>query len=134
MTTFFKKNETTFQLLLSCSSSFNVLAFLLPPFSFYFQEISLYNELTIQEMLYFFGSVHGMTKSDIKHRTAFLLDFLKLPRHPTPIQQLRQGRISVLYRYCNFCKCFNLLFYLYIILFHSQIDLCLQPQLSFLYN
>lgn len=104
MTRFFKKNETTYQLLLGCSSSFNVLAFLLPPFLFYFQEISLYNELTIQEMLYFFGSVHGMTKSDIKHRTAFLLDFLKLPRHPTPVQQLRQGRISVLYRYCNFCK------------------------------
>ncbi|PVD27772.1 hypothetical protein C0Q70_12944 [Pomacea canaliculata] len=56
------------------------------------QEISLYNELTIQEMLYFFGSVHGMTKSDIKHRTAFLLDFLKLPRHPTPIQQLSGGQ------------------------------------------
>ena len=54
-----------------------------------FQEISLYNELTIEELLLYYGRVHGMTKEDITSRCNFLLDFLKLPARSANIGVLR---------------------------------------------
>ena len=54
-----------------------------------FQEISLYNELTIEELLLYYGRVHGMTKEDITSRCNFLLDFLKLPARSASIGVLR---------------------------------------------
>ncbi|XP_070203140.1 ABC transporter G family member 20-like [Littorina saxatilis] len=56
------------------------------------QEISLYNELRIEELLLYFGRVHGMTKDDVTYRTNFLLDFLKLPARSARIGFLSGGQ------------------------------------------
>lgn len=56
------------------------------------QEISLYNELNIKELLVYYGRVHGMTSDDIIYRTTFLLDFLKLPARNQLIGCLSGGQ------------------------------------------
>ncbi|XP_076438732.1 ABC transporter G family member 20-like isoform X2 [Babylonia areolata] len=56
------------------------------------QDISLYNELTIEELLMYYGRVHGMTKEDITYRCNFLLDFLKLPARSSCIELLSGGQ------------------------------------------
>ncbi|KAK7499796.1 hypothetical protein BaRGS_00008887 [Batillaria attramentaria] len=53
------------------------------------QDTSLYNELSIKELLLYYGRVHGMTSEDIVYRTSFLLDFLKLPTRDQLIGCLR---------------------------------------------
>uniref|UniRef100_T1IN23 ABC transporter domain-containing protein n=1 Tax=Strigamia maritima TaxID=126957 RepID=T1IN23_STRMM len=43
------------------------------------QELALYDDLTIEENLNFYGCLHNMKKSHLKYRTKYLLVFLNLP-------------------------------------------------------
>lgn len=56
------------------------------------QELSLYNELTIEELLFFFGRVHGKPMDELKCRCNFLLDFLKLPARTSIVGYLSGGQ------------------------------------------
>lgn len=56
------------------------------------QELALYNEFTIEETLNYFGRVNGMSSDNIKSRTSFLVQFLKLPEKERIIRQLSGGQ------------------------------------------
>ena len=53
------------------------------------QEIGLYRNFSISEMLHYFGRLHHMRKKDIVAREEFLLSFLDLPMRTRNISQLR---------------------------------------------
>jgi len=53
------------------------------------QEIALFPDLTIQETLKYYGTLHGMTNEGIKERTEFLIQFLTLPDKNRLVCQLR---------------------------------------------
>uniref|UniRef100_T1J8M5 Uncharacterized protein n=1 Tax=Strigamia maritima TaxID=126957 RepID=T1J8M5_STRMM len=44
------------------------------------QELAVYQDLTINETMFFFGHLHHMKKQDVKSRIEILLEFLNLPR------------------------------------------------------
>jgi ABC-type multidrug transport system ATPase subunit len=48
-------------------------------FGFMPQETALVKNFNIREMLWFFGTVHGMNAKKIEERTRFLVDLLELP-------------------------------------------------------
>ncbi|ODM99501.1 ABC transporter G family member 23 [Orchesella cincta] len=61
-------------------------------------ELSLYNELTIQEALNFYGRIYGMNRDQIFESTSFLVDFLDLPKASRRVGSLSGGqkrRVSV---------------------------------------
>ncbi|CAL8104778.1 unnamed protein product [Orchesella dallaii] len=62
------------------------------------QELSIYNELTIQEALNFYGRIYGMKRDQIFESTSFLVDFLDLPKASRRVGSLSGGqkrRVSI---------------------------------------
>lgn len=53
------------------------------------QEISIYEDFTIEETLQYFGRINRMLSSDIKKRIQFLLKFLDLPSKKRLVVNLR---------------------------------------------
>lgn len=53
------------------------------------QEISIYEDFTIEETLHYFGKINRMRASDIKSRVEFLLQFLDLPSRKRTVVNLR---------------------------------------------
>uniref|UniRef100_T1J7J0 ABC transporter domain-containing protein n=1 Tax=Strigamia maritima TaxID=126957 RepID=T1J7J0_STRMM len=62
------------------------------------QELALYEELNIMEILNYFGRLHHMSKSNVKKKIHSLIELLDLPRDNRVIYQLSGGekrRISL---------------------------------------
>lgn len=53
------------------------------------QDIALYENLTIQEILQYFGRIFGMAPYEIEEQTEFLVNFLHLPNRQKAINTLR---------------------------------------------
>ena len=53
------------------------------------QEISIYEDFTIEETLRYFGKINRMPTSEIKKRIQFLLQFLDLPPKTRTVANLR---------------------------------------------
>lgn len=53
------------------------------------QEISIYEDFTIEETLQYFGKINRMSAGDIKKRIQFLLQFLDLPSKKRLVVNLR---------------------------------------------
>uniref|UniRef100_K1RT46 ABC transporter G family member 20 n=1 Tax=Magallana gigas TaxID=29159 RepID=K1RT46_MAGGI len=53
------------------------------------QEIALFNKMTIEETLSYFGRIHRMSRSKRKSRMEFLLQFLTLPEADRLVENLR---------------------------------------------
>lgn len=53
------------------------------------QEISIYEDFTIEETLIYFGKINRMGYSEIKKRVKFLLQFLDLPSAKRLVVNLR---------------------------------------------
>ena len=53
------------------------------------QEVALYKDFTISEMLHHFGRLHHMSRKDILSQEEFLLSYLDLPARTKLISQLR---------------------------------------------
>lgn len=53
------------------------------------QEISIYEDFTIEETLLYFGKINRMQHSEIKKRIEFLLQFLDLPSKKRLVTNLR---------------------------------------------
>lgn len=53
------------------------------------QEISIYEDFTIEETLLYFGKINRMKHSEIKKRIEFLLQFLDLPTKKRLVVNLR---------------------------------------------
>lgn len=53
------------------------------------QEISIYEDFTIEETLIYFGKINRMQTSEIKRRIEFLLKFLDLPSKSRLVVNLR---------------------------------------------
>ena len=64
------------------------------------QEVAVYEEFTIEEMLYYFGKLYDLERQVLKERIQFLISFLDLPNKNRLVKQLR-------YVYCFGCtlKC-----------------------------
>uniref|UniRef100_T1J7J3 ABC transporter domain-containing protein n=1 Tax=Strigamia maritima TaxID=126957 RepID=T1J7J3_STRMM len=56
------------------------------------QELSLYQQLTISEILNYFGRLHRMSKRDVNKRISYLIGFLGLPPGSRLIEQLSGGQ------------------------------------------
>ncbi|XP_074652584.1 ABC transporter G family member 20-like isoform X2 [Tubulanus polymorphus] len=56
------------------------------------QELALYEKLSIEETLKYFGRLHGMSKTTMNQRIAFLICFLKLPEETRVIENLSGGQ------------------------------------------
>jgi len=56
------------------------------------QEIALYGEFSIAEVLQYFGRLYGMPKSEVDENTTFLVTFLNLPPKSRRINSLRYVR------------------------------------------
>jgi ABC-type multidrug transport system ATPase subunit len=56
---------------------------------FFVKDIAIHGEFTVAEAMQFFGRALQMKKSEVEHRTEFLLDFLDLPKSNTLVRQLR---------------------------------------------
>lgn len=56
------------------------------------QELALYGEFTIMESLQYFGRIYGMDKASVKKQSAFLLDFLDLPKKNRMVRTLSGGQ------------------------------------------
>ncbi|XP_043911530.1 ABC transporter G family member 23-like isoform X2 [Protopterus annectens] len=56
------------------------------------QDLALYHEISISETFYFFGRIHGMSTSEIKQRTSFLIAFLNLPESSRIVKKLSGGQ------------------------------------------
>lgn len=56
------------------------------------QELSLYQEFTIEETLTFFGRLHQIDSKTLKERSRFLLKFLDLPSKSRLVQNLSGGQ------------------------------------------
>lgn len=52
------------------------------------QEMALYGDFTMNETLYYFGVLHGMSLKVVRERRAFLTEFLELPANKL-IRRLR---------------------------------------------
>ncbi|RWS26667.1 ATP-binding cassette transporter sub-family H 88708-like protein [Leptotrombidium deliense] len=59
------------------------------------QEIALYNELTIQENINYYGRIYGLSKSVRKERFEFLIKFLDLPEANRKIRNLRFDKMNI---------------------------------------
>lgn len=55
------------------------------------QEIDLADDLTLKQMIHFFGTVSGMSKNKIEDRMKFLCELLDLDDDPKPIGQFSGG-------------------------------------------
>jgi ABC-type multidrug transport system ATPase subunit len=53
------------------------------------QETALFGEFSIQESLYFYGRLFGMSKKDIEENISFLIGFLNLPQGDRWVKTLR---------------------------------------------
>lgn len=53
------------------------------------QDISIYEDFTIEETLSYFGKINRMRSSEIKKRIEFLLRFLDLPSEKRLVVNLR---------------------------------------------
>lgn len=53
------------------------------------QEIALYLEFSIQEIITYFGRLHRLKEKDIQQRVSFLLEFLNLPEKDRLLRELR---------------------------------------------
>lgn len=53
------------------------------------QEISIYEDFTIEETLRYFGKINRMRADEIKERIEFLLQFLDLPSKKRLVANLR---------------------------------------------
>lgn len=53
------------------------------------QEISIYEDFTIEETLSYFGKINRMSTGDIRDRIEFLLQFLDLPSKRRTVANLR---------------------------------------------
>jgi ABC-type multidrug transport system ATPase subunit len=53
------------------------------------QEISIYEDFTIEETLNYFGKINRMAADDIRKRVEFLLQFLDLPSKRRSVANLR---------------------------------------------
>lgn len=53
------------------------------------QEISIYEDFTIEETLMYFGRINRMHSDDVKRRIEFLLQFLDLPTKRRLVVNLR---------------------------------------------
>lgn len=60
-----------------------------PNVGFMPQEIALYPELTISEILLYFGRLYGMSKKEVKESMEFLVGFLALPPPHRRVGSLR---------------------------------------------
>lgn len=61
-----------------------------PHFVFFLKkEIALFNKMTIEETLSYFGRIHRMSRSKRKSRMEFLLQFLTLPEADRLVENLR---------------------------------------------
>lgn len=56
------------------------------------QEIALYPEFSISEMMRFFGLIYGMSKAEIEQRMNYLITFLELPDQHRQVQHLSGGQ------------------------------------------
>lgn len=56
------------------------------------QEIALFNKMTIEETLSYFGRIHRMSRSKRKSRMEFLLQFLTLPEADRLVENLSGGQ------------------------------------------
>jgi ABC-type multidrug transport system ATPase subunit len=56
------------------------------------QEIALFKEFTIEEMLQFFGSVYNMQKNEINQRIEHFIEIFKLPEKERKISELSGGQ------------------------------------------
>lgn len=56
------------------------------------QEIALFNKMTIEETLSYFGRIHRMSSSKRKSRMEFLLQFLTLPEADRLVENLSGGQ------------------------------------------
>ncbi|XP_072165912.1 ABC transporter G family member 23-like [Diadema setosum] len=56
------------------------------------QEVALYNEFTIKEMLVYFATIHKMSRKETKVRLDFLVDLLNLPEKSRIVAHLSGGQ------------------------------------------
>ena len=56
------------------------------------QELALFNEFTIEEMLIYFANIFHMTSEELKDRTKQLLQLLNLPEKDRRVGQLSGGQ------------------------------------------
>ncbi|XP_056011638.1 ABC transporter G family member 20-like [Ostrea edulis] len=56
------------------------------------QEIALFNKMSIEETLSYFGRIHRMSRGERRSRTEFLLQFLTLPESSRLIENLSGGQ------------------------------------------
>ena len=56
------------------------------------QEITLYEDLTINETLRYFASLFGLSRAQVKERSQFLIDFLELPDPNRLVRNLSGGQ------------------------------------------
>ncbi len=56
------------------------------------QEIALFDEFTIEEILIFYGSIHKVAKNEIYQRIEHLIQTLKLPKKESKISELSGGQ------------------------------------------
>jgi ABC-type multidrug transport system ATPase subunit len=56
------------------------------------QEIALFNELTIEEILCYFGTIYHMSRDLIQKRIEHLIDLLRLPKKDRKISELSGGQ------------------------------------------
>ncbi len=53
------------------------------------QEVAVYDEFTIEEMLYYFGRLFGLEADFLAGRILFLISFLDLPNKNRLVKHLR---------------------------------------------
>lgn len=58
-------------------------------FSDFFQQLALYDRMTTEETLAYFGHIYDMSEDEIEKRSALLIDFLEIPSSPSGTVALR---------------------------------------------
>jgi ABC-type Na+ transport system ATPase subunit NatA len=53
------------------------------------QDVALLGDFNIQDTMFYFGRIFGMSTSEIKERSKFLAELLELPPHDRFIEKLR---------------------------------------------
>ncbi|CAL8123136.1 unnamed protein product [Orchesella dallaii] len=56
------------------------------------QDIALYDQLSVKEMLQYYGQLYGMPEKEVGEQITFLIEFLKLPSKSNLIKELSGGQ------------------------------------------